>query len=64
MIWAILNLLLKKLQETKGDVSYGELADYIRENVKKEAFLTNEKPQNPVIATSEASTATWRNMKM
>ena len=56
--------LLKKLQETKGDVSYGELADYIRENVKKEAFLTNEKPQNPVIATSEASTATWRNMKM
>lgn len=56
--------LLKKLQESKGEISYGDLADYIRDNVKKEAFLTNEKPQNPVVATSEASVATWRNYKM
>ena len=55
--------LLKKLQETKGNVTYGELAEYIKENVKKEAFLTNEKPQNPVVATSAASTATWRSLK-
>lgn len=56
--------LLKKIQETKGDVSYGELADYIKTNVKKEAFLTNEKPQNPVIATSEQSLNTWKSTKL
>ena len=55
--------LLKKLQETKGNVTYGELAEYIKDNVRKEAFLTNEKPQNPVVATSAASTATWKTMK-
>lgn len=56
--------LLKKLQETKGDVSYGELAEYIRENVKREAFLTNEKPQSPVVATSEGLSSTWQKVKM
>lgn len=56
--------LLKKLQETKGDVTYGELAEYINKNVKKEAFLSNEKPQNPVVATSEKLSASWKNIKM
>lgn len=56
--------LLKKIQETKGEVSYGELADYIKANVRKEAFLTNEKPQNPVIATSEQSQSTWKSAKL
>lgn len=56
--------LLKKLQETKGKVSYGELADYIKNNVRKEAFLTNEKPQNPMVATSAQSAQNWKNQKL
>lgn len=56
--------LLKKLQETAGDVSYEELATYIGKNVKKDAFLLNEKPQNPVVATSPAATSSWKSMKM
>lgn len=56
--------LLKKLQETQGNVSYSELADYINKNVKKEAFLINEKPQNPVVATSTAASSTWKNMTL
>lgn len=56
--------LLKKLQETKGNVTYGELAEYINDNVKREAFLTNEKPQNPVVATSESFSSTWKKVKM
>ena len=56
--------LLKKLQETKGDVTYGELADYINKNVKKDAFIVNEKPQTPVIATSPAVVNTWKSMKL
>lgn len=56
--------LLKKLQETEGNVTYGELADYINKNVKKDAFLINEKPQTPVVATSPAVQNTWKNMKL
>ena len=56
--------LLKKLQETQGNVTYGELADYIQKNVQKEAFLTNEKPQNPVIATSEQMSGSWKTTKL
>ena len=56
--------LLKKLQETSGDVSYEELAGYINRNVKKEAFLINEKPQTPVVATSPAASSTWKSMKL
>ena len=56
--------LLKKLQETEGNVTYGELADYINKNVKKDAFLINEKPQTPVVATSPAVVNTWKSMKL
>lgn len=56
--------LLKKLQDTKGDVTYGELAEYINENVKKEAFLTNNKPQNPVVATSPTLENNWKNVRL
>ena len=56
--------LLKKLQETSGNVSYEELAGYVNKNVKKEAFLINEKPQTPVVATSPAAASTWKGMKL
>lgn len=56
--------LLKKLQETQGNVSYSELANYINKNVKKEAFLINEKPQTPVVATSTAASSTWETMTL
>lgn len=56
--------LLKKLQETEGNVSYQELADYIKANVKKEAFLINEKPQTPIVATSNSAASSWKTMKL
>lgn len=56
--------LLKKLQETGGDVNYSELSEYINNNVKKKAFLINEKPQTPVTATSPAAQNSWRDMKL
>lgn len=56
--------LLKKLQETKGNVSYSELAEYISNNVKKESLLINNKPQTPVIATSPSAVSTWKDMKL
>lgn len=56
--------LLKKLQETEGDVTYEDLASYISKNVKKDAFLLNEKPQTPVVATSPAAANNWKTMKL
>lgn len=56
--------LLKKLQESKGEVTYGELSDYISENVKRESFLINEKPQNPVVITSKESVDKWNKIKL
>ncbi len=56
--------LLKKLQETKGNVSYSELQEYIKQNVKKESFLTNEKPQTPVVATSPEVQESWKTMTL
>lgn len=54
--------LLKKLQETQGNVSYSDLANYISKNVKKEAFLINEKPQTPIVATSVDASQSWKTM--
>lgn len=54
--------LLKKLQETNGNVTYGELADYLHQNVMKDAFLINEKPQTPVVATSREIVDSWKQM--
>ena len=56
--------LLKKLQETEGDVTYGDLAEYISQNVKNDAFLINEKPQNPIVATSPAAANSWSLMRL
>jgi WD40 repeat protein len=55
--------LLKKLQETKGDVGYKELADYINDNVYKTAIKLNSKPQTPTTkAGSDA--AGWQEWKL
>lgn len=56
--------LLKKMQETGGKVTYEELAKYISANVKKEAFLLNEKPQTPVVATSPKASSSWKTMTL
>ena len=44
--------LLKKIQETKGDVSLKDLSDYVIDNVKQESIRINRKPQTPTATTS------------
>lgn len=52
--------LLKKLQETKGDVTYGELADYVISEVKKQSIVINGKMQTPTVTASQ-SASDWRS---
>lgn len=56
--------LLKKLQESKGDVNYGELADFINDKVTKMSMVENSKMQTPSTTASNALIDSWRKMKI
>ena len=55
--------LLKKLQENNGDVTLGELSDYITEQVKRQSVVSNGKLQTPSVSISPELSSTWRNLK-
>lgn len=55
--------LLKKLQETKGNVSLGELADFIITKVKQTSILKNDKIQTPTVTASPLAPG-WQNAKL
>lgn len=52
--------LLKKLQETKGQVSLGELAQYVQQQVSRRSIVTNGKSQTPCVTPSESVIGTWK----
>lgn len=56
--------LLKKLQETKGNVTLGELGDYIQIQVKRQSVVTNGKLQSPAILTAPKLGNNWKNWKL
>lgn len=56
--------LLKRLQETEGTVSLGELRDYIKENVSRTSPMVNSKPQTPTFNTSSSASASWETWKL
>ena len=56
--------LLKKLQETEGDVSLQDLGDYIITNVKQQSILLNSKLQTPCVTPSATLDTSWQNWKL
>lgn len=56
--------LLKKLQETKGQVTLGELANYLTTKVKQNSILINGKKQTPTVMVSDEFSKTWKNLKL
>jgi hypothetical protein len=42
---------LKKLQETSGKVTYGEMEEYLEREVLSQALKINQKPQDPEVQT-------------
>ena len=56
--------LLKKLQDTRGDVTLQELGDYIIKNVKQQSILLNGKSQTPCVTASPAIGGAWREWKL
>ncbi len=55
--------LLKKLQETKGDISFKDFAEYIIESVKKETALSG-KIQTPQLNYSPSVEGSWDSWKL
>ena len=56
--------LLKKLQETAGDVSLKDLGDYITKQVSQQSLLLNSKKQTPTITPSATLGSTWQTWKL
>ena len=56
--------LLKKLKETSGRCSLGELSDYLTTQVTRHSIVVNSKSQTPSITASPALQNTWRSMKL
>lgn len=55
--------LLKKLQETNGNITYGELIDYVTKQVERESFLRNEMVQTPIVIPSKLFENNWRSIR-
>lgn len=56
--------LLKKLQETKGDVTLQDLGNYITTNVRQQSIVKNGKSQTPCVTPSVTLDASWQNWKL
>ena len=52
--------LLKKLQESGGEVTFGELGDYLTEQVSRRSQVVNRKSQTPTVLVSPSLGATWQ----
>jgi len=56
--------LLKKLQETQGEVTLQELADYIVKNVQRESLIMARKKQTPCVIPSGTMGETWKTITL
>ena len=56
--------LLKKLQESKGQTTLGELGAYITDNVRKQSIVVNSKSQTPTVTPSASIGEKWKKMSL
>lgn len=56
--------LLKKLKESKGDVTLGDLYSYIKDNVVRKSLVINSKRQTPSVSSSSSLSKGWQKLKL
>ena len=54
--------LLRKLKETKGSVTLGELSSYIQSEVRKFSIVENGKSQTPTVQASDKLAGSWQSL--
>jgi hypothetical protein len=56
--------LLQKLKETKGDITYEQLGEYLSSTVGIRSLMVNNKEQSPQVNISKDVVGIWKNWKM
>ena len=56
--------LLEKLREDEGNMMLGDLADYIKKNVKQQSVVVNGKLQTPTVVVSSVMKEKWSQLKL
>ena len=56
--------LLKRLQETKGEVTLQDLKEYVSEQVARNSSIINRKDQNPTFTVSSGASSAWDQWKL
>lgn len=56
--------LLKKIRDTKGNCTLGELGTYICDEVAKQSIVTNGREQTPTVRSSASIAGSWKGLKL
>ena len=56
--------LLSKLQESGGDVTLGELSDFVLAKVAQQSVKVNRKSQSPTVSVSPEIESSWRTLPL
>ena len=56
--------LMKKLQDSRGEATLGQLAVYISDNVSQQAIVQNAKSQTPTVVPSVDMGEKWKTIKL
>ncbi len=56
--------LLKRLKETKGNVTLSELKDYVTKEVSLNSTIVNRKDQTPTFTVSSGASSLWDSWKL
>lgn len=56
--------IMKKLQETEGDVTIGELYNYVKKEVMRKSTVVKGKKQTPSVSFSSNLGDNWKNLKL
>lgn len=56
--------LFKALQDSNGDITMGELVDYVTSKVATSSIIHNNKEQNPTLNVSHQLSSDWRSWKL
>lgn len=56
--------LLKKIKESEGALSLGELSEYVSSEVSKQSIVVNQKSQTPNVNASDNLKDTWKELSI
>ena len=56
--------VLKKMKESKGNMTLDELSNYVITNVKQQSIVVNGKSQTPTVTTSMSVSDSWKNLRL